>query len=103
MTLVPANEYADKSVKSIDDRRIYEIYPGAKLESIQDFEGRSLEPGGESGTLTITGAPARIMLRWRFAGPSAVTVNTRSVPVRRIGDGVAIEFSHTDKTAVRWR
>jgi hypothetical protein len=28
MTLVPTSEYADKSVKSMDDRRVYEIYPG---------------------------------------------------------------------------
>ena len=54
LTLVPAGEYADKSVKSMDDRRVYEIYPGNKLEAIQDFEGRSVQPGAEAGS-----APAR--------------------------------------------
>ncbi|MGZ5154665.1 MAG: hypothetical protein ACXWC5_31985 [Burkholderiales bacterium] len=80
MTLVPATKYADKQVKSIDNRRVYEIYPGAKPESIQDFEGRSISSGDQPGTLTITGAPAHIILRWRFASPSTVTVNGRATP-----------------------
>jgi alpha-D-xyloside xylohydrolase len=106
MTLVPANEYADKSVKSLDNRRVYEIYPpakGGKLESIQDFEGRSIEPGGEPGSLTITGAPAHVILRWRFASPRSVTVNGRAVPALRGADGVSIEFDHADKTALSWQ
>jgi alpha-D-xyloside xylohydrolase len=108
MTLVPADEYGDKQVKSLDDRRVYEIYPlaklpGAKLESIQDFEGRSVEPGDEAGTLTITGRPARITLRWRFAGPAMAAVNGRVVPMRRTADGVSIDFDHTDKTSLSWR
>jgi alpha-D-xyloside xylohydrolase len=102
MTLVPAGEYADKGVKSIDNRRVYEIYPGATLESIRDFEGRTIEPG-EAGTLNITGAPARIILRWRFAGPGMVMVNGRSVPQARNADGVSVEFDHADKTTVNWR
>jgi len=107
MTLVPADEYSDKSVKSIDNRRVYEIYPGTnsggKLESIQDFEGRLIEPGGEPETLTITGAPAHVILRWRFAGPRAVTVNGRVVPSLHAGYGTSIEFDHTDKTSLGWR
>jgi hypothetical protein len=105
--LVPANEYTDTSVKSIDNRRVYEIYPiaepGAKLESIQDFEGRSISSGGEPGDLTITGAPAHITLRWRFASPRTVTVNGRAVPAVRPAEGAQIEFDHTDETALRWR
>jgi alpha-D-xyloside xylohydrolase len=103
MTLVPASEYANKDVKSIDNRRVYEIYPGAKLDSIQDFEGRAIESGEEAGTLTINGAPARITLRWRFAGPRTVMVNGRAVPVLRTADGVSVEFDHADNTALRGR
>jgi hypothetical protein len=90
----------------MDNRRVYEIYPaagaGAGLESIQDFEGRKLEPGGE-GALTITGAPARIILRWRFAGPRAAVVNGRTIPAVRTSEGMAVEFDHTATTTVNWR
>jgi alpha-D-xyloside xylohydrolase len=103
MTLVPADRYADNSVKSLDNRRVYEIYPGAKLESIQDFEGRTISPGSEPGTLTISGAPAHVLLRWRFARPAALTVNGRAMALLRSADGGSVEFDHTDKTAVVWR
>jgi alpha-D-xyloside xylohydrolase len=103
MTLVPVNEYADKSVKSIDNRRVYEIYPGSKLESIHDFEGRVIEVGGEPGTLTLTGTPARVIVRWRFSIPRSAAVNGRAVPVLRASDGASIEFDHIDKTALTWR
>jgi alpha-D-xyloside xylohydrolase len=110
MTLVPASEYADKNVKAMDSRRVYEVYPGAKpgakLGAIQDFEGRTIAmggPGEQPGALTITGAPAHVILRWRFAGPRTVMVNSRAVPVLRTTDGVSIEFDHTDKTALSWQ
>ncbi len=103
MTLAPANEYADKQVKSMDNRRVYEIYPGPKLESIQDFEGRNIVPGDHPGTLTINGAPAHIILRWRFAAPRTVTVNGRSAPAVRTADGTSVEFDHSDNTSLRWQ
>ena len=101
MTLVPANDYADKKVKSLDNRRVYEIWPGTKLESIRDFEARTVEPGSQAGTLTITGAPAHVILRW--PGPHNVTVNGRAVPALRTANGISVEFDHTDKTALAWR
>jgi alpha-D-xyloside xylohydrolase len=97
MTLVPGH------AQSMDNRRVYEIYPGVTLESIRDFEGRTIEPGGEPGALNITGVPARIILRWRFAGPRTVTVNGRFLPALHNADGVSIEFDHTDKTALHWQ
>ncbi|HEY4361321.1 MAG TPA: TIM-barrel domain-containing protein [Bryobacteraceae bacterium] len=103
MTLVPPDQYADTQVKSLDNRRVYEIYPGAKLEPLQDFEGRSITPGDESGTLTLAGPPAHVIFRWRFAGPSSVSVNGKIVPAARGGGGVTVEFDHTDKTVLRWR
>jgi hypothetical protein len=90
-------------VKSIDNRRVYEIYPGSKLESIQDFEERTISPGDQVGTLTVTGAPAHIILRWRFAGPRAVTINGRTIPSLRTADGASIEFDHSESTSLRWQ
>jgi alpha-D-xyloside xylohydrolase len=103
MTLVPAKQVADKGVKTMDNRRVYEIYPGAKLEAIQDFEGRAVGPGDQPGTLNISGAPAHVILRWRFAGPRGVTVNGRAVPIVRGADGVSTEFDLIDKMDVRWQ
>lgn len=98
MTLVPASEYADKSVKSMDNRRVYEIYPGNKLEAIRDFESRSIEPGDQRGSLKISGAPAHIIIRWRFASPATVVVNGHAVSMARNADGTEIEFDHTGTT-----
>lgn len=103
MTLAPATEFADKSVKPLDNRRVYEIYPGAKLAPVQDFEGRSLQPGEQPGSLTITGQPAHLIIRWRFAVPRAAAVNGKNVPLQRTADGSAIEFDHTGSTMLTWR
>src|SRR5579871_1712984 len=103
MTAVPSSEYSDKSVKSMDDRRIYEIYPGTKLEAIRDFEGRSIQPGAEQGSLTIDGAPAHVILRWRFSGPHSTTVNGKAVTPLRQGDVASVEFEHSGTTAITWR
>jgi hypothetical protein len=90
-------------VKSMDNRRVYEIYPGIKLASIHDFEDRIIEPGSEPGALTIAGTPAHVILRWRFAGPRSATVNGRTIPTVRTQDGTSVEFDHTDKTTLSWR
>ena len=103
MTLVPAGEYADKSVKSMDNRRVYEIYPGSKVEAIRDFEDRSIQPGAQSSSLTITGAPAHMMIRWRFTAPHTATVNGRTIAPARQADGSGIEFDHTGTTEITWR
>ncbi len=100
MTLVPASEYSDKSVKSMDNRRVYEIYPASKLEAIRDFENRSIEPGDQPGSLKITGAPAHIIIRWRFTAPATVIVNGHAVSVARKASGTEIEFDHTGTTTI---
>jgi hypothetical protein len=87
----------------MDDRRVYEIYPGTKLEAIQDFEGRTIQPGAEQGSLTIAGAAAHVIFRWRFAGPRTATVNGRAVAPVHQGDVTAIEFEHSGMTAITWR
>ena len=103
MTLVPQSEYKDARVKSLDDRRIYEIYPGDRLRAITDFEGRTVTPGSDSRSLTIDGRPARVTLRWRFGGPGAVTVDGRKAPVVKASDGSgSVEFDHKDTSRVTW-
>jgi alpha-D-xyloside xylohydrolase len=103
MTLVPAGEYADKNVKSMDNRRVYEVYPGSKLEAIRDFEDRSITPGDQRTSLTITGAPAHMIIRWRFTAPHNATVNGRTVTPARRADGTTIEFDHSGTTAISWK
>jgi alpha-D-xyloside xylohydrolase len=102
MTLVPQSEVHDSKVKSLDDRRVYEIYPGA-LRTITDFEGRTISPGSAANTLNIAGKPARITLRWRFSGPSRVTVDGRQLATVQAADGsVSVEFAHQSASAIAW-
>jgi alpha-D-xyloside xylohydrolase len=100
MTLVPQKEFKDQKVKALDDRRVYEIYPGA-LRSVTDFENRSLTAGPDAGTLTITGQPARVTLRWRFAPPGAVAVNGQNLTVVRNADGASVEFELSGTARVK--
>jgi hypothetical protein len=103
MTLVPQSEYKDQAVKSLDNRRVYEIYPGAQLRSITDFEGRTVAPGPQPASLVVTGAAARVTLRWRFNGPAAVTVGDRKLNTVKAADGsVSVEFDHQGTSRLRW-
>jgi alpha-D-xyloside xylohydrolase len=103
MTLVPQTEYKDQTVKSLDNRRVYEIYPGAQLRSITDFEGRTVAPGPQPATLVVTGQAARVTLRWRFNGPAAVSVNDRKLNTVKAADGsVSVEFDHQGTSRLKW-
>jgi alpha-D-xyloside xylohydrolase len=102
MTLAPAGQFADKSVKAMDGRRVYEIYPGM-LRGIQDFEGRSIQPGAEPDSLRISGPPAHVILRWRYTSPAGLTINGRPVATAKQGDGTTAEFDHNQTTDIRWR
>lgn len=101
MTLVPRNEYQDQSVKSLDDRRIYEIYPG-KSPAITDFEGRTLQP--TPGGIQLSGKPAEVTLRWRFQQPRQVVINGRNASLRRSNGETSVSFSHhgTSDVRVQW-
>jgi alpha-D-xyloside xylohydrolase len=83
MTLVP----------SLDDRRVYEIYPGKAPQTLTDFEGRRL--AYQSNALTITGPDALITLHFKFAAPSAITLNGRKLN--------SFDFSHHDRSTVTWK
>ncbi len=117
MTLVPAAESGNKNVKTLDDRRIFEVVSATAGGSgtMRDFEGRELKR--EGATLTIgapekTGAatekaallPARVTVRWRFGKVSAATVDGKPVRVEMQGRMSTITFLQ-EKTAivVSWR
>ncbi len=81
MTLVPQSESGNTAVKSLDDRRVYEINDdGGGSSTITDFEGRSVARSGRM--LKITGGPAaKVTVRWRFAKPKSVTANGKEAKV----------------------
>jgi hypothetical protein len=91
-------------VQSLDDRRVYEIYPGAPLRALTDFEGRQLTPGAEPGSLVLTGPGAQVILRWRFAAPASVTINDRRLePVKAADGSVWVQFDQSGTSGVKWQ
>src|ERR1017187_9435083 len=97
MTLAPQSDFKDQGVRALDDRRVYEIYPGHERRTVTDFEGRSLAYEPRTGTLTITGSPARVSVHWRFAHPATVTLNGQKLDqltATSDGVGVSVEFPH---------
>ena len=103
MTLVPKAEVKDPAVKSLDDRRVYEIYPGVGLRAITDFEGRAVTPGADSKSLSIAGKPAHVTVRWRFGGPQSVACNGQKLAVESAADGsVSVEFDHQETSRLTW-
>jgi hypothetical protein len=91
-------------VKSLDDRRVYEVLPGGAGTSearITDFEGRVVVRGARS--LRISGSSAaRVIVRWRFGAVSKATVNGVPVAVRAGADGPYVEFDHAAESLVEW-
>ena len=109
MTLVPQSESGNKTVKTLDDRRVYELVgPAAEsATSILDFEGRTVLRS--DNTLQITGpeaapAVAHILLRWRFSTLHSATVNGASVPIHNDANGIpTIEFDYTGNSSIAWQ
>jgi alpha-D-xyloside xylohydrolase len=103
MTLVPQSESGNRSVKAMDDRRIYELIDGPGGTAITDFEGRKVERGANS--LKITGdSAAHMIVRWRSTRPSIVTVNGTAVKVETGEGGVAfVEFDHLKESSLAWQ
>lgn len=94
MTLVPA----------LDARRVYELYPGAALRGISDFEGRRVGPGAEPGSLVIAGQPAHVTLCWRFQSPATVSLDGRELPrVVSPDSTISVEFDHRTTSHLAWR
>jgi alpha-D-xyloside xylohydrolase len=108
MTLVPQSESGNTTVKSLDDRRVYELIgsgPGdaaSKEIRLTDFEGRVVVRSGR--TLKISGdSAARIIVRWRFGTVASATVNGAPVAVEPGPDGPHIEFDHASESLVAWQ
>ena len=103
MTLVPWTGAGAPPVPTLDDRRVYEVYPGA-IRSLQDFEGRRLDvSAGEGRTgLKLTGAPARVTIVWRFRRPTHATLDGRPLALQRAGASVAVTFAHTADSHLVW-
>jgi alpha-D-xyloside xylohydrolase len=102
MTLVPQKESGNTKVKSLDDRRVYEVIGGGAGEStVTDFEGRVVVRGARS--LKISGGPAaRVTVRWRFGAVTNVKVNGIELKVQTGVDGASVEFDHAAESLVEW-
>jgi len=104
MTLVPWRGAGAPPVPTLDDRRVYEIYPGPH-RNLQDFEGRRLDVSARGGrtALTMSGAPARVTIVWRFQHPTHATLDGRPIRLRSEGHTVSATFAHsTDSHLVWW-
>jgi alpha-D-xyloside xylohydrolase len=100
MTLVPQSESGNTTVKSLDDRRVYEVIGGAGDAKITDFEGRTVMRTGRS--LKISGSSARMIVRWRFGTVGKASVNGVAVAVQAGTDGLFVEFDHASESLVEW-
>jgi alpha-D-xyloside xylohydrolase len=107
MTLVPQSESGNTAVKSLDDRRVYEVLSegsgaaGSSDTRISDFEGRVVVRSGRS--LKISGSSAaRVIVRWRFGTVAKATVNGSPVTVETGADGPYVQFDHAAESLVEW-
>jgi alpha-D-xyloside xylohydrolase len=101
MTLVPQKESGNTTVKSLDERRVYEVIGSDAADTtLTDFEGRTLVREGRS--LKIAGSPAKVIVRWRFGSVSGARVNGASVAVHAGADGPYVEFDHVSESNVAW-
>jgi alpha-D-xyloside xylohydrolase len=105
MTLVPQSESGNKTIKTLDDRRVYELIgPAATVAtSITDFEGRTILRS--DNTLTITGdSIAHVILRWRFTTPQGVTLNGNPLSIIPDANNIpTVEFDYTGNANIAWK
>ncbi len=102
MTLVPAEESGNKAVKTLDERRVYEVFGDAGVGTTTDFEGRVVERSGRSLKLS-GGKPAHVTVRLRFAKVRGVSVAGAAVKVQQVGDASVVEFEYKGEAAVSWQ
>ena len=107
MTLVPPSESGNGQLKSLDDRRVYEIFDNhpTSQADLTDFEGRSLHREGTSLRIEGNSAKAaKITVRWKFGGVSSATVNGAGVPLQTEGSSQVIRFDQAaGTTTISWR
>lgn len=103
MTLVQQTEFKDQKVKALDDRRIYELYPGRETRYFTDFEQRHLVYDPTGRKLTIDGASARIRIQWKITRPAKITLNGRPInELKTRSEGVAVEYHHQGTSTLSW-
>lgn len=100
MTLVPEKESGNQSVKSLDERRVYEVFGGADT-TLKDFEGRSIAHAGNS--LKISGQTAHVIVRVQFAKVKNASAAGAGVKVQQVGDASVLEFDHTGESTISWK
>ena len=103
MTLVPRTGAGTPPVPTLDDRRVYDVYPGP-ARSLEDFEGRrvAVAPDGNRTALTVHGAPARVTVVWRFRHPGHATLDGRPLDVHEEGEGASVTFAHSGESHLLW-
>ena len=104
MTLVPAAESGNTALKTLDNRRVYELLPnatGSQSATVTDFEGRTLSRTGNA--LEINGKAARVILRWRFDPVNSVTLGGAPLELHNDASGRYVEFDHTGRSTVNWK
>jgi alpha-D-xyloside xylohydrolase len=104
MTLVPWAGAGPPPVPTLDDRRVYVIYPGPHGE-LHDFEDRRLAFGsdGDRTTLRLTGPAAKVTIVWRFGRPTAATLNGTPVALDVAGGSASVTFPHAGESRLVWR
>ena len=107
MTLVPESESGNQSVKTLDDRRIFEVVGGASSEpvSFTDFEDRAIRREGNTLTIGAAKQVARITVRWRFEHPAEVMVDGKAIAPASDGAASSVEFAlpAEKNVVVTWR
>ncbi len=104
MTLVPAAESGNTALKTMDDRRVYELIgtAGADAKTTVDFEGRSLVRS--ANTLKISGGTAaHVIVRWRLQDIHSATVDGSPATVQTNSTGPFIEFNLDQRSTVTWQ
>ena len=103
MTLVPQSESGNSEVKSLDDRRVYEMIGdagacGCELDGLRGAErGAEREVAEDSGD-----SAAHMIVRWRFAKPKSVTVDGQAGAVGGWREAL-VEFDHLKESVVAWQ
>lgn len=125
MTLVPAAESGNNAVKTMDERRVYEVIAGGGEgeTTVTDFEGRVLKrtarsltiglPSSPAPATSASGAPgdnrseggkaAHVIVRLRYERAKGVTVNGAPAKVQQVGDASVVEFDLATESVVAWQ
>ena len=95
MTLVPAVESGNQAVKTLDDRRVFEVVAGVPSSPMSwtDFEGRSMRREGSTLQIGAAKEAARVTVKWRSEHPSSVTVDGKAQAAVAAGGGSTTEFT----------